>query len=444
MTRLCEAVSEGGGGIFEMSADFSCYDDIPYHKMNGKKRKAFFDSELGWMAASMKKHRNLKVTFGSAGGASTSFFGNWAGEVSQYPGQCVVQFQTRPQSFHMSHLSGKNTFSQAPHYKKARKESGGDATKLLNLLRDPHTKASILNDMTGFTKNGIQVIFETFKNEAGAILPGWMLDGDLVYPWTPTYEPMEDTMVAIMARTSGKTPLEVQYDLLLDTESEHAGVLWRPLFLYNGNNDDIVDGMYLENVIPGFADAGAHCTVLTDATCATSNLAYFGRDRVAGDGRRVPLERIVKLQTMDAALLFGLSDRGVLKAGMRADLNIIDMRKLNIKAPHWANDLPTKAGRWLQGAEGYRTTILRGVVTFENDRHTGKLPGRLVRNPLMIGVERAISGVTPARVEDAVKDVDLSEYATELSRGGGASAVARVLRAEASSSDKVADINAKL
>jgi hypothetical protein len=34
MTRLCEAISEGGGGIFEMSADFSCYDDIPYHKVH--------------------------------------------------------------------------------------------------------------------------------------------------------------------------------------------------------------------------------------------------------------------------------------------------------------------------------------------------------------------------------------------------------------------------
>ena len=52
------------GGIFEMSTDFSAYDDMPYHKLDGEARKAFFQSELGWMADSMAAHPNLRVSFG--------------------------------------------------------------------------------------------------------------------------------------------------------------------------------------------------------------------------------------------------------------------------------------------------------------------------------------------------------------------------------------------
>ena len=95
---------------------------------------------------------------------------------------------------------------------------------------------------------------------------------------------------------------------------------------------------------------------------------------------------------------------------------------------YWANDLPTGAGRWLQYTEGYRYTVLRGVITFEGDQHTGALPGRLVRNPLSIGLEAGATNVPAARGDEAITQRDLSQYAVELSRGGGASAVARVMR----------------
>ena len=61
---------------------------------------------------------------------------------------------------------------------------------------------------------------------------------------------------------------------------------------------------------------------------------YYGKDRVAGNGKTLPLETIIKTQTMDAARIFGLEDRGVLAAGMRADLNIIDMEKLKVGYAH--------------------------------------------------------------------------------------------------------------
>merc|ERR1719223_1340168 len=103
-----------------------------------------------------------------------------------------------------------------------------------------------------------------------------MIDGDLLYPFTLSYEPSDDTMISKIAAKSGRSVLDICYDLLLDTKGEHAGVLWRPLFGYTGNNDNIVEALELDDVIPGFDDAGAHCGILTDATSATTTLAYYG------------------------------------------------------------------------------------------------------------------------------------------------------------------------
>ena len=76
------------------------------------------------MSEAMAKHSNLKVTFGLlAKGAR--FFSKWASQVSQFPGQCVVQVQVRPQSFHMSHASGKNPFSESKTYREQREAANG-------------------------------------------------------------------------------------------------------------------------------------------------------------------------------------------------------------------------------------------------------------------------------------------------------------------------------
>ena len=333
----------------------------------------------------------------------------------------------------MSHSSGKNPFSSSKAYQNARRTSAGDNTVLLQLLEEPGLKESIMSEMSEFASMGQGMMGEQFANEKGAIIPSWMVDGGLVYAFSDTYEPTPDQMIPAIAKNVGASGLQVMWDLLLDVNGSHAGVLWRPLFDYQGNNDAIVAGMALPNIIPGFDDAGAHCTILTDATCATTNIQYYGKDRVDGDGKTLPLELIVQKQTKDAAELFGLYDRGVIAVGKRADINIMDLDRLKAGAPYWANDLPTNAGRWLQYTEGYVATIMRGVVTFEHDQHTGALPGRLVRNPLAIGLELGRTDVPPARIDDESlrDDIDveaLKQRAVEMSRGGGASAVARVMR----------------
>ena len=88
-------------------------------------------------------------------------------------------------------------------------------------------------------------------------------------------------------------------------------------------------------------------------------LTHYVRDRV---GERIPLAEAVKMQTMDTAHLLGLRDRGVLKVGLRADMNIIDLPNLRLHPPFMAHDLPTDAARWMQLADGYRMTLVKGCA----------------------------------------------------------------------------------
>lgn len=93
----------------------------------------------------------------------------------------------------------------------------------------------------------------------------------------------------------------------------------------------------------------------------------------------MPIEEMVRRLTSDTALSMGLTDRGVLRAGLKADLNVIDLEKLTIRRPEIVNDLPSGGKRLMQRADGYVATLVNGVVTYRNGKHTGALPGRLVR-----------------------------------------------------------------
>jgi N-acyl-D-aspartate/D-glutamate deacylase len=107
-------------------------------------------------------------------------------------------------------------------------------------------------------------------------------------------------------------------------------------------------------------------------------LTHWARDR--SRGATLPLVDVIKKMTSDTAALFDLDDRGELVVGKRADVNVIDHDNLKLREPRLVNDLPAGGTRLLQAAEGYVATIVRGVVTRENDAFTGERPGRLVRS----------------------------------------------------------------
>ncbi len=82
--------------------------------------------------------------------------------------------------------------------------------------------------------------------------------------------------------------------------------------------------------------------------------------------------------TRDTAMAYGLSDRGQLKPGLLADLNVIDFDQLRLYRPEAIYDLPAGGRRLVQRADGYRYTVKSGQVTFEDGESTGapsRLPG---------------------------------------------------------------------
>ncbi|MEI6439294.1 MAG: D-aminoacylase [Alphaproteobacteria bacterium] len=192
----------------------------------------------------------------------------------------------------------------------------------------------------------------------------------------PNYEPDREASVSGMAADAGISPLEMMYDLLIREDGKE--LFYQPLGGYNTYNFDFFrKNMQHPNVLFGLSDGGAHCGVIADAGMPTFILTYWARDRVKGE--RFPLEFLVRKLTSDTARAYGLNDRGELKPGMLADINIIDFERLRLFRPEAVHDLPAGGKRLVQRVEGYRYTLKSGEVTFDDGEFTGALPGTLVR-----------------------------------------------------------------
>ena len=161
-------------------------------------------------------------------------------------------------------------------------------------------------------------------------------------------------------------------------ENEGKGMLYFPLFNYSDNSLHVLERLHQSTYTRmGLSDAGAHCGAVCDGGMPTFMLSHWTRDRTRGE--RLPLEWIISRQTSQTAEAYGFLDRGVLKEGYRADVNIINYDELSLGAPELVWDLPAGGRRLIQRPSGYIATLCRGVVTAENGEPTGELPGRLVR-----------------------------------------------------------------
>jgi len=84
------------------------------------------------------------------------------------------------------------------------------------------------------------------------------------------------------------------------------------------------------------------------------------------------LEDAVRKMTSWPAQRMGLSDRGLIREGMRADIVLFDLDTLDDVAS-W--DAPAGA------PTGIETVIVNGVVSFEGGKHTGARAGSALRHP---------------------------------------------------------------
>ena len=191
------------------------------------------------------------------------------------------------------------------------------------------------------------------------------------------YEPDLSQRLDRLAQAAGQSVEAYAYDLLLANEGR--AMFYQPGANYrDGNLDAVREMLGHARTVVGLADGGAHYGMICDASFPTYYLTRWARDAHAAD--RISLPQAIAALTSEPAALAGLKDRGCIKVGAKADLNLIDFNRLQVQVPTVAHDLPAGGRRMHQRAEGYVATIVSGEVTYRNGVATGALPGRLVRS----------------------------------------------------------------
>ncbi len=191
-------------------------------------------------------------------------------------------------------------------------------------------------------------------------------EGDARYDLGPN-----DSLAGHAARL-GVTPAEAFLELSLARDG-------RTLVNWPFLNDDL-DAVELllasPHTVMGLADAGAHVGLIMDSSQPTFLLRHWVRERGL-----LSVGEAIRRLTSEPAQLYGIADRGVLRPGTRADLNVIDLDALGLPQPEYVHDYPAGAGRYVQHARGYACTVVNGAVFMEDGEHTGTLAGRILRAP---------------------------------------------------------------
>ena len=187
----------------------------------------------------------------------------------------------------------------------------------------------------------------------------------------PEHKRWEGKAVADLAAAQGKHPVDAFLDLALaeDLETQFKTVM------VNGDQPSVARILSHPGVIVGTSDAGAHTAFLADYGYCTEFLGPWVRDRGL-----MSLEEAVKKLTLVPASLYGLHDRGQIHPGFAADLVLFDPATIGPGEPELVHDYPAGEARLVQPAQGVYATVVNGEVLTQEGRHTGALPGRVLRN----------------------------------------------------------------
>ena len=274
------------------------------------------------------------------------------------------QFSGRPTGMLFGLESSLHPFVAHPSF---RKISNLPLEEKVSIMKDPEFKKQLLSESHTFGDSKylgmVTKLISTFEEQ---------------FPMDeiPNYEPPKEESIAGIAETEGRDVFDVVYEEMLRNEGK--SFIYACFSPYPGHTLDFYKNIIeFKSSVAGLSDGGAHCGLICDASMPTWNITHWTRDRSRGD--KIPLEFIVNKQTRETARTFGLFDRGEIKEGLLADINIIDYDNLTVYKPKMVYDLPTGGRRIIQKSSGYSATIKSGIITYENDKATGELPGTLIR-----------------------------------------------------------------
>ena len=251
-------------------------------------------------------------------------------------------------------------FSSHPSYKAI---ADRPLAERVAAMRDPVFRARLLAETAEDSNPVTLALIDAFR---------------AAHEWSdgPDYEPQRETRIEARAAAAGKSVAEFAYDLLLKDEGRR--LFYLPAANYSeGNLNAVREMLGHPDTVMALADGGAHYGLICDASFPTYFLQRWVRDADPGD--RIALADAIAELTARPAATVGMTDRGRIAEGMKADLNIIDFNALRLHVPTIRYDLPAGGKRMHQAADGYVATIVSGAVTYRDGQPTGALPGRLVR-----------------------------------------------------------------
>ncbi|HEY8121539.1 MAG TPA: amidohydrolase family protein [Myxococcota bacterium] len=342
-------LGELGRGIFELAGAGAAGEDIAAPKR-----------EIDWMRRlSREIRRPVTFTLLQVNAAPDLWREQFALSVAalEEGAQIYPQVAGRPFGLMIGHQTKIHPFNDRPSFVALLSRP---LEERVRAMRDPELKRKILSE-----RNPDQP--SMLASQYGRTFP---------IGTPPNYEPSYEDSIEALAKRLGRDAEDVLYDKLLENDGRE--LLLMPVLNYAELSCDPIREMVLHpRAALGLGDGGAHCGIICDASIQTFMLTHWVRDRVRGP--KLPLELVVKRMTKDTADLYGIGDRGVLAPGKKADLNLIDLAGLTLEPPRMAHDLPAGGARFLQGARGYKATIVAGEVVAQDDAPTGALPGRLLR-----------------------------------------------------------------
>ena len=247
-------------------------------------------------------------------------------------------------------LAANSPLDDLPSYQPLRSAT---LEEKVEALRDPEVRTRLIEEGAGKTHESFESMY---LMPAGA---------------PARYSYTEDDSVAALARRKGVSVVEAYLDEM-DRSDGRSIVNWPVM---NADESAIEELVTSPVTIMGLADAGAHATQIMDASQSTYVLSHWVRDRGV-----LSVEEGVRRLTSDTAEFIGYRDRGVVREGAFADLNVIDLDGLSLQVPEIVRDFPGGAPRFVQRATGIEHTIVNGVPFMEAGEHTGALPGRLLRS----------------------------------------------------------------
>ena len=241
-------------------------------------------------------------------------------------------------------------------------------------MKDPEFKSKVLSEKTDKLSgpgSSVPPLADLLMEHIEIVAEKFFQLGD-----PPDYEQPPENSLAARAREKGVPLMEMIYDTLLERDGHE--LIYLPLYNYTElNYDNVLRMMEHPQALYGLSDGGAHVGTVCDASMPTYMLTHWTRDRKRG--RKLDVPTVVNMLTGRQADYLGMTDRGYLREGLKADINVINLDQLQSEPPHMEQALPAGGQRLLQGARGYDVTLVSGEVVMEKGQLTGARPGTLYR-----------------------------------------------------------------